>query len=353
MIRRPVVAGLLAALGTWTIATATGDLQDAPPAPAIEAWAPGVFDGGACPASGNATATYRVDATVLLPLGLGSVPIASRTNVGVATFSVYDCAQEGRARLRALEFFAGSFPDRARGLNRLGFLREATRIGQAGPEETAYFGVITANREESLREAEKSIEQSTDAQLYSVIDGLVGSAQASNTVVRMSLPGRWTNARELYGTVRPIWETRAPDRRPELSNDRHQAYQAPLAFLGALQHSLRGVAAWVARGGGNAPAPVPYVHNSRVYRFRVLNQRADRQQSRNFSEQGLIAPSTVLRRIEYRIVNDKQDEVETFKVWVELPDKGLDDPMAPPIVPVAFDFRPRSFLQLRAVRVKS
>ena len=353
MIRRPIVAGILAALGTWSIATATADLQDAPPAPAIESWAPGVFDGGACPASGNDTATYRVDATVLLPLGLGSVPIASRTNVGVATFSVYDCVQAGRARLRALEFFAGSFPDRARGLNRLGFLREATGIGQTGPEETAYFGVITANREESLREAEKSLKQSTDAQLYSVIDGLVGSARASNTVVRMSLPGRWTNARELYGTVRPIWETQPPDRRPELSNDRHQAYQAPLAFLGALQHSLRGVAASVARGGGHAPAPVPYVHNSRVYRFRVLNQRVDRQQSRNFSEQGLIAPSTVLRRIEYRIVNDKQDEVETFKVWVELPDKGLDDPMAPPIVPVAFDFRPRSFLQLRAVRVKS
>src|SRR3990167_7224345 len=146
MIRRPIVAGILAALGTWSIATATADLQDAPPAPAIESWAPGVFDGGACPASGNDTATYRVDATVLLPLGLGSVPIASRTNVGVATFSVYDCVQAGRARLRALEFFAGSFPDRARGLNRLGGLREAIRLRPSGPVATAQFGGISANR---------------------------------------------------------------------------------------------------------------------------------------------------------------------------------------------------------------
>ena len=40
-------------------------------------------------------------------------------------------------------------------------------------------------------------------------------------------------------------------------------------------------------------------------------------------------------------------------MWVELPDHRDSDPLATPIVPVAFEFTPRAFLTLKAVRAAS
>lgn len=314
--------------------------------PSVESWAPGVFDEGACPSLG--TVTYRIDATVLLPLLVTAVPVTSRADVGIATFAAYDCAGIGESRLRALEFFAGSFPERARGLNRLGFLREVVRFGHSGPDGTAHFGVITANREESVEQAKQALDQHADAQPYTVIDGRITPGDASNTVTRMTLRGRWTDPGELYRTVQPIWATTPPTDERTLPNVDGRAFGAPVGFLGALQISLHALL-----GVEDRPSRrvlVAYVHNGRAFALDASAITADRGQTRTLAQQGVVSPSAVVHRITYRILDDLRREVETFRVWVERPAPKVADPLAPPLVPVAFEFRPRSFLELRAVR---
>lgn len=337
--------GILSAVVAATL-TAPAQASNRPPVPWVESWAPGVFDEGACPSLG--TVTYRIDATVLLPLLVTAVPVTRRADVGVATFAAYDCPGTGDARLRALEFFAGSFPERARGLNRLGFLREVVRFGRSGPEGTAHFGVITANREESVEQAKQALDQHADAQPYTVIDGRITPAGASNTVTRMTLPGRWTSAGELYRTVQPIWIATPPTDERVFPNVDGQAFSAPVGFLGALQISLHGLEG--VEGRRNRRAPVAYVHNGRAFTLDVSDTTVDRNQQRTFAQQGVVSPSAVIHRITYRILDNRRREVETFRVWVEWPAPSVPDPLPPPLVPVAFEFRPRSFLELRAVR---
>ena len=75
------------------------------------------------------TRTYQATATILV-LGL---PIFKRKDVGSGCASVeFGCA--GSQTVTALQFAAGSRPERARGLNRLGLMREAVveQDGDAG-----------------------------------------------------------------------------------------------------------------------------------------------------------------------------------------------------------------------------
>ncbi len=344
---------LLAALWGSTLATEATD----PPgprhdgaAPLIESWAPGVFDGDACPTIGTGTVSYRVDATVLMPLVFTAVPIASRSNVGAAAFTAYDCAQIGAGRLRAFEFFARSFPERARGLNRLGFLREVVRLTAAGPEGTAHFGVVSSTREESVEDAKRALDHTIAGQRYSFISGIIAQTEASNAVQAMTLVGSWASAGDLYRTVRPVWGTEPPSYVRTIPNDRHQNYQSPVGFLGSLETSLRRVAMAVADGKGSLKPSVAYVHNGHVYHLDVSTAGRDADRARDYAAQGLVQHAGNVWQIGYRIVADTRKEVETFAVWVELPTRSPDDAFTPPITPLAFQFRPRSFLELRAVR---
>ena len=90
--------------------------------PKIELWAPDAFDGTGR-STGEYCVRYRVDATVLFPLF--SIPLAHREDVGFASAMVRDTNADASSRVRAYELFATSFPERARGLNRMGFIREA------------------------------------------------------------------------------------------------------------------------------------------------------------------------------------------------------------------------------------
>ena len=74
----------------------------------------------------------------------------------MARATARDFAETQDARVRAYEFFAASLPDRARGLNRLGFLREVVRLTATGADWTAHFGVIAANREDTRKAAEQA-----------------------------------------------------------------------------------------------------------------------------------------------------------------------------------------------------
>jgi hypothetical protein len=321
------------------------------PVPWVDRRAAGALDGDPDPAP--TLVVYRVDATVRLQLIIGSIPIASRDSVGTASFTTQDITHPASApgHLLVYEFFAASFPERARRLNRLGFLREVVQWTSRGADWTAHFGMVSSDRAQTREEGERSLDKDEDIQPYSILDGLIEPEESFSTVVRLRLPGRWTDGRSLYADIEPLWSGRAPDDTHRLANRPARSYEQPLGFLGGLQASLHSVTAMVARGEKARGAHQPYVHNGRVYRFELTGIDADTKRGREYARVGWIKDGANMRRLSYRIVDADGDTIEDFQLWVEITPGTHSEDDSSPIVPLAFAFMPRSFLELRAERV--
>jgi len=322
------------------------------PQPSIEALAPTFFGPAAGERETGSVATYRVDAEVLLPLLIVSVPIARREGVGFGHFYTTDHLDADGGLLRTFEFFATSIPERSRGLNRLGFLREAVMVEQDGAAWTAYFGVVSSTREETAEEAERASGSAEDAQRFSVIDGTITQGEAANTVSYVELSGRWTGAEQLYSEVRRRLAGRPSDRAREIRNSEGQEYEEPLAFLGGLQVSLHSVATAIRRGDDARGLQQRYVHDGRILRFELTDADSDPGRGRAYVEAGWASSPSAVWRLSYRVLEPDSEEIEKFKLWVELPPAG-GRALADPIIPISFELRPRSFLRLRAERTKS
>ena len=95
---------------------------------------------------------YRADAAILF-LGM---TVFRRSAVGDGEASVKDSG-EGQSLRRELFFAAGSDPKRARGLSRLGWMRETVWGPEAAPARIGYSGVLSSSPEESLEHARQSV----------------------------------------------------------------------------------------------------------------------------------------------------------------------------------------------------
>ena len=361
-MRAAVRLGLLVITAAMLAASPAGGGQSAgergePRTPMIETLAPGAFD-SAVAARAEVHASYRVDATVRVPLLFGSVPVADRAAVGVASFRVRDLPDptgEAARTLRAYEFFAASDPERARGLNRLGFLREAAWIEDHVTRRTVQFGVVSSDRAGSRAEAQRGLDDGdpSRAQAVSVLDTVIGPGAARSEVVRLSVGGLWRRAGDLYEEVRPRWGAERPDEAGTLVNDPRR-YDRPVGFLGALQASLRQAAAAVASGAGCADARQRYVHDNGLYALARRGCRTDAKRARTHREEGLVGAGDEVHRLDYRIetARGRRKKIESFRLWVVLPAAAAGAPDdGEPILPLAFEFRPRKYLELRARRI--
>ena len=322
--------------------------------PWFETRAPGAFGDSRAAASQEWAVAYRVDATVRLPLLIANIPIVSRESVGVTTFSARDFTTDRRTGVRAYEFYAASFPDRARGLNRLGFLREAVVVAGGGIIETAQFGIISSEREDSMAKVEEVLDNDAELLPYSVIDTLITADAANSRVLQLLLSGQWDTAAGLYDEVRPRWDGEEPTYTRHLSNDDPSSgYETPLAFFSGLQVSMQLVANAVAAGEDprDTQRYQPYVHNGRPLRFELRKIARDEKHAEQYARGGWLENPEALRRLEYRLRDARGNEVDRFKLWVELHASSPDDPFPPPHVPLAYEYEPAGYLRLRAVRV--
>ena len=348
------VVAWLALLLLGTVTAARTQTPEPPADPWVETRAPGVFGDARASASEEWTVAYRVDATVRLPLLITAIPIASRQNVGVTTFSARDfITTDRRTGVRAYEFFAASFPARARGLNRLGFLREAVIVGRTGIIETAQFGVISSEREDTMAEVEQVLDNDAELLPYSVIDSLITTDAADSRVLQLLMSGEWETAASLYDEVRPRWDGDNPTYTRHLRNDDRTGYETPLAFFSGLQVSMQKVANAVAAGEDprRTQRYQPYVHNGRPLRFELRKVARDGDRTAEFARAGWLENPAALRRLEYRLRDARGKEVDRLKLWVELRASSPDDRFPPPHLPVAYEYEPGSYLRLRAVRV--
>ena len=180
-------------------------LGDAVPVrrPQIEERAPEAF-GGRPPTRRHAS-RYQVNATVLIPFF--GIRIAQRDDVGFATLVVEEFDEARRPELRTVELFAASFPERARGLNRTGFIREAIGLGPAGPTFTAHFGALSSNPETSRDEVELDADETRRA--YTVLDGLTESPRLVQPGRPAGVGGQLVVGRRVLSAARPRLATDA------------------------------------------------------------------------------------------------------------------------------------------------
>jgi hypothetical protein len=153
---------------------------------------------------------FRVNATILV----FCVPLFKRPDVGSGTASV-EIGASGDQTVTALQFLAGSKPERARGLNRLGLMREAVIERGATLLQTSYAGFITSSPEKSMEQGRGALGASSDMPcVMGTADSVPGRTDA--TVRHFKLPGgiRWTEAADV---VDRMSNTASPDTHRETS----------------------------------------------------------------------------------------------------------------------------------------
>lgn len=94
---------------------------------------------------------YRIDATILL----FSAPLFTRKAIG-GGYATVETSTARNATAVALQFAAGSDPQRAHGLNRFGILREAL-VNRGDAIELSFAGLMTRAREQSLEQGKRAL----------------------------------------------------------------------------------------------------------------------------------------------------------------------------------------------------
>lgn len=250
---------------------------------------------------------YRADAVILL----GSLPIYRRRGVG-SGYAV--CRRlEGRAGpLRLLGFAGGSWPERAKGLNRLGYYREILSDGDEPLREGSYFGFLSVSDESDLAEARRSLNAAGPMTPFSVIEGQVGEVALCRTA-RFAAPA---------GTGWAQWSSLLPE---ALEAVRSAAISCGGAagtgpFLHAVREAIRSPdphrSQWFVYGG--------YLHRLETVK-RPAPELAERYGRPGFALSGLVHSGKTGRK-------------SRFKLWLEA------DPDA--VLPLRIELQPRSFLRL-------
>ena len=336
----------LAMAATWPALAQSGSARHRSRVPQIEVKAPRAFGERARQPSRQHRVRYRVDATVLFPLF--SIPLAHRDDVGFASTVIRDFPDGSGDLIRTYELFSASFPDRARGLNRMGFIREAVAMGPDGVRWTAHFGALSSNPEESRQEV--TLEGDETLQSYTVMDGFTNRTHASNTDVRLQLEGTWRSPMVFYDTLIPAWRATAPEPETRSQPQAEVPSMEPLGFLGIVVKSLQVAAMDVERGSSPRKIRYAFAHKGELTYLVVGGHSVDGGRQQRYVAAGLVESDATVHRIDYRILDRKDGLMQRFRVWTELP-SGQASEGRIPVFPLAFEFKAKSFLRLHAVRV--
>ena len=93
-------------------------------------------------------------------------------------------------------FAAGSDPQRAHGLSKLGWMREVVLGPPSTPSESAYFGILTASPEESLDRARKSVDTTqSSSSIFNAVSGrnTAGRSRSAITRFEFAAAANWSD----------------------------------------------------------------------------------------------------------------------------------------------------------------
>ena len=269
----------------------------------------------------NQSAKYRADAIV----SFVGINIVSRSSVGTANIKIDVSSAAQEAKTVALWFAAGSAPERARGLNRLGHIHEVVVERGANVLESAYFGLMTSSEEESFAQAKAALgANGADAVPYTAVEGSAAGTSCAYRLYQIKLPTAYNFSRfeDMIGQVKGLLARNEI----EPSKKESTASETPRTFLYAVREAMRSQLQRV-----NAP----FLFNGKPYKLHV-EKSADTKMGQQLVTRNVTAKADRVMRVTGTIHNLEKGSRTPFKLWFE-PGREL---------PLRFEYKAKSYLNL-------
>ncbi len=257
------------------------------------------------------------------------IPVFSRCGVGGGFASIAKDADQSVV----LQFVSGSSPDRAHGLNRMGLIQEVVREDGGGPTQSSYFGFMTSSGEESISQAKAALEDAKRGKQvpYTVAQGFASGSSMRYSICQMQLPAafQWSDSVEMLRQIQQQLKAQTlPGAIVMKSNDAGAQPAQLRTFLYAMRSALMSPAAQTEQS---------IVHNGTVFRLTIVKS-ADLKVGAELAREGLIVDQENATRLAGVIRNSKTGLETPFLVWY--------DASSANILPLRFEFRPKSYLKL-------
>jgi len=269
-------------------------------------------------AARSAVTRYVANATITL----FSIPLVSKSSVG----SGYAVVEEAGNTL-AIQFGAGSWPESARGLNRLGFIQEAVTEERPGfPAECAWLAFMTASQEKNLDQAKKAVDTSSGMVPYNASEGCGRNDSFASRVERLEFPGRytWRDITQLVGRAREAMAAGTGEKHEVMASAPGQ----PATFLYVVRRAML---------DASSRTTACLVFNSKQFQLDTQKEE-DAEAGAHFSVRQLVRPSGSVMRMNAVLTEKRTGERTPFRLWYE---SGAEQKP-----PLRFEYQAKSFLRL-------
>ncbi len=252
-------------------------------------------------------------------ISLFSVTVFSRSNVG---FGYAKAEEEVSPQVRdiSLQFLSGSIPERAHGLNRFGFIQENIKERDRRCTQADYFGLITANGEESFAQAKAALDGKKSGLTPFVAAQASISPDAARYSIRhlnLSSSYRGANAEQLLGQVHASFN------QPEAGQPEHmQALNGEA--MGTFLYSVR-----EAMVAGANKLETRFIYNGKTFSM-LSDKHEDDKVGQELRVAGLVDKASSVMILAGAIRNEKTNEITNFRLWF--------DRTTPDLLPLRFEF---------------
>jgi hypothetical protein len=285
---------------------------------------PAVLSDAPFGATGDSTrVTYRADAVILL----FGISIFSKSGVGSGFAFVED---HGAPGTRRYGFAGGSWPDRAHGLNRLGYIHEDIVEVNGAYDSARYFGFMTtAHDEEKMDEAREALKNGTGENLFTAIHGESRRGAYSARMTHFESPGAggWRIWRTIAAAAERSFAGACVSDRVETGTPPDPATSLPTMLYSILRF----------REGGFRPGRTLFIYAG-VPRELVTTVASDPRAGERLRQRGLARQASSVVHMTGVTRNVKTGAKTRFHVW-------WDRDTATPL-PLRVELEPRSFLRL-------
>ena len=258
---------------------------------------------------------------------LFGVQVFSKGGVGHGNIRIEEIGPQQGGTV-SIEFAAGSRPEGAKGLNRLGYIQEAILEDQPGQAaECAYLAFMTASDEKNVEQARKALEAAGNMQRYNAAQGFGRPGSFQSRIDRLAFSSKYS-FRDLPALI--------PMARTEMAA--HAA--EPLDHQLDQETSHRATFLYVVRRALLTPGRTSTSHlffNSKRYQLDT-EKEFDAATGAHFVQKGIVDSSTNVVRLSAWLTNEQTGHRTPFHVWYE---KGQENQP-----PLRFDYQARSFLKL-------
>jgi hypothetical protein len=262
---------------------------------------------------------YRASATITLL----SVPVFSRADVGTG-FTVIEDAATDDGRTVAIQFGAGSWPETAHGLNRLGYIQEVVVNSHAGETaECAYFAFMTSSQEKNLDQGKMALENKSGTIPYAAAEGIGKSGQFTSRLDRIAFPSAltWRDYPVLIEKVRNA----VAGESPEQTTSRQFS---GATFLYCVRKALLAT---------EEKTSANLIYNGKEFELRTAKE-PDTAMGEKMAERGLVNHAGQVMRLNATLHDFQTGVVTPFRVWHEAGAEHLP--------PLRFEYQAKSFLRL-------